>query len=216
VNRPLISGRVTKRIAISFVLVMAGIGLLISFTINWSFVGLLITYLLLGVLYSTPPTLLKKRFLLKQFTIGLGVIIACLAGGAAVGIVSKPVIYGALLFFALFFGLNPIVDLRDLHGDKAAGRKTFPVVLGPNKTILIGFATIIVTSILTLLSYAWIGFNFLFPMIAVTSILFLGFLLYRMIDNWDNPVYVENVFIKKGMPMFFFIQVGMIVGVLPI
>ncbi len=216
INRPLVKGTVSKRQAESFVLVMTAVGLGISLFINVEFLLLLSTYMGLGILYSTPPIHLKKRFLLKQLTIAIGGAIASLAGGAAVRVISGPVIYSATLFFILAFGVNPIVDLRDIYGDRIGGRNTLPIVLGPGRTIRIAFITMIATALISVVSYAWIGFNLYFPIIAGSAFLILTILMYHVSGNWNKQGYIEKVFIKKGLLIFFILQISIIVGILPL
>jgi 4-hydroxybenzoate polyprenyltransferase len=216
VTRPLVTGSATVSIAMSLVVVLGITSLGLSAMINDVFAIYLVLFLALGYVYSAPPIQLKKRFFLKQLTIGLGGLIAGLAGGAAVDVLSRPVMYGALLFFTLNVGLTPLVDLRDIEGDRKMGRNTFPVVLGPRRTIMLGLATTVVTLVLTLMSYAWIGFNVIYPILATCSLAMFGVLAYRMLNRWQNPDFVERHFIKNAMPTFSVLQIGLILGILPL
>jgi 4-hydroxybenzoate polyprenyltransferase len=216
VTRPLVTGSVTIRVAMSLVVLLSSVSLGIGATMNHMVLICLAAFLGLGYAYSAPPIQLKKRFFLKQLTIGLGGLIAGVAGGAAVVVLSRPVLYCALLFFTLNVGLTPLVDLRDIEGDRKMGRNTFPVILGPHRTILLGVTTTIVTLLLTLLSYAWIGFNVIYPVLATCSLAMLGLLAYQMVNRWQDPNFVEHHFIKNAMPTFSVLQIGLILGVLPL
>ena len=216
VTRPLVTGVVTIPVAMSLVVLLSIVSLGIGATINHMVLICLAAFLGLGYMYSAPPIQLKKRFFLKQCTIGLGGLIAGLAGGAAVTVLSRPVMYCALLFFTLNVGLTPLVDLRDIDGDRKMGRNTFPVILGPHRTILLGLVTTIATLVLTLLSYVWIGFNVIYPVLATCSLVTFGVLAYQMLDRWEDPNFVERHFIKNAMPTFSVLQIGLILGVLPL
>jgi hypothetical protein len=65
----------------SLVVLLGIISLGISAMINDVFVIYLVLFLALGYVYSAPPIQLKKRFFLKQLTIGLGGLIAAVATG---------------------------------------------------------------------------------------------------------------------------------------
>jgi 4-hydroxybenzoate polyprenyltransferase len=216
VTRPIVTGSVTIRVAMSLVVLLSSVSLGIGATINHMVLICLAAFLVLGYVYSAPPIQLKKRFFLKQLTIGLGGLIAGLAGGAAVAVLSRPVMYCALVFFTLNVGLTPLVDLRDIEGDRKMGRNTFPVILGPHRTILLGLATTITILVLTLWSYVWIGFNVIYPVLATCSLATFGVLAYQMLDRWQDPNFVERRFIKNAMPTFSVLQIGLILGVLPL
>ena len=214
INRPLVTGKASKLDAKIFVLVQMFIGLGIGFLVNLQFLFLLMSYLVLGFLYSTPPANFKKRFLLKQVTIALGQAIASLAGGAAVGVISKPVIYSAALFFTLTFGVVPINDLSDIYGDQVMGRKTMPIVIGPKATI--NFALVVVTAALfiSVFSYSWLGFNFAFPILIGIHSLVLLFSLLKISNNYNNPNYIENTKKRVLWPVCLTFQISILVGLI--
>ena len=68
-----------------------------------------------------------------------------------------PVGYAALFFFSFFFILGPLGDICDLKGDRAVGRRTFPIVLGIRSTIVfmlsMPLTIILMTGLLTYYSY---------------------------------------------------------------
>lgn len=216
INRPLVTGRASKLDAKIFVLVQTVIGLGLSFFINFQFFFLLALYLMLGILYSTPPIHLKDRFLLKQLTVAIGQAISCLAGGAAVGVISKQVIYLAALFFTLTFGVVPITDLRDMYGDKKMGRKTLPVVMGPKATIKITVATIVVTLFVSVLGYSWLGFNFAFVILMFASLLMMLLSIFKIYKNLNNSIFIENIIRQVLRPIFLILQISILVGLIPL
>jgi hypothetical protein len=66
------------------------------------------------------------------------------------------------------------------------------------------------------MSYAWIGFNIIYPILATCSLAMFGVLAYQMLDRWQNPDFVERHFIKNAMPTFSVLQIGLVLGVLPL
>lgn len=131
---------------------------------------------LIYFLYSVPPMKLKRFVLFAKFLIGLNSLIAVLYGYVISG--------GTLLEFPLswaFFILVPIslsanfVDLKDTEGDRIAGVKTLPVLLGERKAkrLIAGF---------TLLTYLYAAFLLNSLLISCLILLVCGFhiaLLFR-------------------------------------
>lgn len=88
-------------------------------------------FLLIGFLYSTPPFRFKKRFILKNVAIGLLwgplllVMTTSLTGTIALVDLVMVTFFGIISLMA-----SIISDFRDLEGDREAGVRTVPVVLG--------------------------------------------------------------------------------------
>ena len=213
-NRPLVTGRASMSDAKVLVVVLTVIGLGLGFLVNVQFVFLLSLFLMLGIVYSTPPVHLKERFLLKQLTIASGQAIASLAGGAAVGMISKPVVYAAVLFFTLTFGVVPINDLSDIRADRQVGRKTMPIVIGPKTTIKIAMAVVTSALLVSVLSYGWLGFNFAFPVLVGISSLLLLFSLMKISRNWNDPAYIEMIKKRVLWPVSIILQLSILVGLI--
>ena len=70
-----------------FIIFTGFFGLVLAYWINFTVFILQVLNLILGYLYSAEPIRLKKRFLMKQFTIALGttfcILIGAVAGGAS-------------------------------------------------------------------------------------------------------------------------------------
>ena len=163
-NRPSVTGKATKRQIVIMVYVLNGIALLLTSLINFYALIVSIAFIALGVAYSHPKLNLKDKFPLKTVVTAAGAGLLSLLGGAAALTATNtnfylsysllPTIYAALFFFAFFFILGPLGDIADLKGDRAVGRRTFPIVIGIRSTIMMMFS-IPITIILmtTLLAY---------------------------------------------------------------
>lgn len=80
-----------------------------------------------GIAYSAFR--LKKYFLAKNFYAGFGIMLAFLIGAANSPATAEMAAQYISLSAFIFIG-SVISDLRDYEGDKAAGIRTIPVVLG--------------------------------------------------------------------------------------
>jgi len=98
-----------------------------------NFKVLFLTILFMGnyYLYSMPPLRLKRITYLSKLTISLNSLIMVMAGYLLIvsNLQSFPLV--VILFFLLVFTAPAnFIDIKDFEGDKKAGIKTLPVVLG--------------------------------------------------------------------------------------
>jgi geranylgeranylglycerol-phosphate geranylgeranyltransferase len=139
-HRPSVTGKASKKELSGLVSILFGSSLALAASINAETLLLASLCTVLGVTYSHPRFNLKEMFPLKTVTTAAGAALSSLLGGAAVANISFPVVYAALSFFLFFFVLGPLGDIGDLRGDRAAGRRTFPIVLGTRTTLTIMFS----------------------------------------------------------------------------
>jgi 4-hydroxybenzoate polyprenyltransferase len=165
-NRPSVSGKAMRRDLFMIVLVLNGTALLLTFSSGLYELLISLAFITLGFAYSHPRSNLKDKFPLKTLVTAAGAALLSLLGGTAAFTTIKtnflfsnclPVGYAALFFFAFFFILGPLGDICDLKGDRAVGRRTFPVVLGIRPTIVfmlsIPLTIIIMAGLLAYYSY---------------------------------------------------------------
>ncbi|MEM0030683.1 MAG: UbiA family prenyltransferase, partial [Candidatus Nitrosocaldus sp.] len=165
VDRVLARGKVddktVKRVSIALFLV----GMVILMHINMYTAIIALTCTVLAVAYSHPKTSLKDRFPYKTIVNASGAGLAALIGGFAADNLSAHVMMLAVISFLFLFILAPLGDIQDYEGDKAAGKRTFPVVLGVNTTIAMMLS---IPFMVTLLLFMSMNINML--SITVTSI----------------------------------------------
>ena len=169
-NRPIGSGQVTDGELKAFIALVSVAGLLIAYSINVQVFAFHFAYLAMGVLYSTNPVRLKKRFIMKQLTIAMGIILSDLSGAYTVGVYNNQIVFLLALNTALCLGINPIVDLRDIHGDRAMGVKTVAVVWGPDFTVRLYFATLVGMGIASVIGYLQMGLSLAVPILVLTIV----------------------------------------------
>lgn len=134
VDRVLARGRMDGKTVerLSIALFSTGMILLVHINVYTAIIALLCTAL--AVVYSHPKTNLKDRFPYKTIVNASGAGLAALIGGFAVGDISSVMVLAIVSFLFLFI-LAPLGDIQDYHGDRVAGKRTFPVVLGINATM---------------------------------------------------------------------------------
>jgi len=215
-KRPIGSGRVTEGELKAFIVLVSAAGLLIAYSINALVFGYQLAYLALGVLYSTDPVRLKKRFIMKQLTIAMGVILADLSGAYTVGVFNNQIMLLIAMHMVLALGVNPIVDLRDIHGDRAMGIKTVAVVWGADTTVRLYFATLVGMGIASVIGYTQMGLSRAVPILAVTVLSAWIYVSVPLLRKDVRLNYDWAVFIRRVSPFLLGIQlVPLISMVLP-
>lgn len=191
-NRPTVRGKATKSQLVVLVSVLYGVSLLLAVSINLYTAFIAMGFIALGIAYSHPKLNLKDKFPLKTVVTASGAALASLLGGTAVTTTSLPVIYAALLFFAFFFILGPLGDIGDLKGDRAAGRRTFPIVLGMIPTVLIMVSVPIAILSITILTYDSLGMSMLGIYAIVGTCLVTLVLLLQVSKRLNNIPWLRS------------------------
>lgn len=215
-ERPLGMGKVSRREMAIFSISSSILGLSLAYTINLKVFMLLLLYTLLGVLYSTDPIKLKKRYFMKQLTIGLGNVIAHLSGGLTLGSLNPAILYVTGVNFLLFFGVDPIVDLRDIEGDKAIGVKSLPVIWGPQLTVRLALAVFAVSGIATLVGYSRVGFNIAMPILFLLIVSAFIYVIHPLLYKWNDPNYLDFLIHRRLAPLYLLLQLTPLIGILPL
>ena len=153
-NRPLVKNAVdpklydrTSKISLLFSLVFS---VLIGIEFFLAILGISLIY----YIYSCKPFKLKRFVFLAKFLIGINSLISAVCGFYVAGgdLKQFPVFW--LLFILIPVSLMAnFVDLKDTVGDKAAGMKTLPVLLGDSNAKRL-------IALFTISAYVWVYFYF--------------------------------------------------------
>ena len=214
-SRPLGRGEVSRERLMGFTIFFLILGLALSILVNVQVFLIQSLFLLLGYVYSTKPIRIKKRFFLKQMTISLGGAIACLLGGLALGDLSGYVLFFAAMSFLQIFCVNPVIDLRDIEGDRAVGVDTIPVRMGPEFTIRLAVVALIASIPAGILGYYNLGFNLALPVLGALVFTATTIVIYPLIDRWRDPVFITETITRRMYPLFIMIQLVFFLGSLP-
>ncbi len=218
-GRPLGRGLVSKRRMGIFSALLVAFGLTASALINIEVLLAQFAFLVLGLIYSTEPIRLKSIFLSKQVTVAMGGAIACLSAGLAAGIITVQLLYLTGLFVLFTVGVNPLVDLRDIESDRAGGIKTVPIVWGPEFTVRLALATFTAAAATTWIGFYRLGFNVALPIIGTIAFVAFAYVMYPLLGNLSDAEYyeysVKKIYIR-GLPLFFILQIAVLLGSLPL
>lgn len=143
-KRPIPSGLVSRRQTWTFIILTNGVALLLSM-LTFNPISILIVTLMLaiGIMYSAPRIALMKRFVIKPVTIAIYYSLCALLSitsiyGLDLAIMNPSTLIHALLMLSIMIFISSTLnDLGDVNGDKVAGRRTIPIVIGEINTIRI-------------------------------------------------------------------------------
>lgn len=211
-SRPLSRGLVSRKMMGAFAVLMAVSGLASAALINLDVLIIQFAFLVLGFIYSTEPIRLKKIFLMKQVTVAIGGVIACLSAGLAVGTITVQLLYLTGLYVLFTVGINPLGDLKDMDSDRAGGVKTIPIVWGPRFTIRLALATVTASAVSTWVGFLGLGFNIALPIIGTMVLVALAYVTYPLLGNLEEREYRLKIFYSRGYPLYLVLQLAVLVG----
>ncbi len=125
-DRPLPSGKVTKKAALNLYFSLILISLVSAEVLGWVVLGIVILAHLLLLIYSIG---LKKIPLLGNFVVSFLTGFVFIFGGLLVGNIQAALI-PAVFAFLINFAREGIKTMEDIPGDKSAGITTFPQLYG--------------------------------------------------------------------------------------
>lgn len=154
-DRPIVSGLVTQEGA----RVRWWLGML-AFTLAGGVLGVLRWALLWeAVVVAHNQGGVAKHWFAKNLCMAVGIVAQLAAAWSLVAPIPPVVWRWSLSLAAVIFFLVPLQDLRDLEGDRAMGRRTFPMVFGEaiaRPALAIGFALLpIVVHVALLAPVGW-------------------------------------------------------------
>jgi len=215
-GRPLAKGLVSKRRMGVFSALLVIFGLTVSALINIEVLMIQLAFLFVYIIYSTEPIRLKRIFLWKQVTVAIGGAIACLTAGLAVGTISIQLLYLTGLYVLFLVGVNPVADLKDIEADRAGGVKTVPIVWGPGATIRLALATFTAAAATTWIGFFGLGFNIALPIIGTIVFIAWTYVMYPLLSHLSDLEYVVKIIYSRGLPLFLLLQIGVLLGSLPL
>lgn len=221
-KRPIPSGLVSKRQAWTFIISTNAAALLLS-VITFNPISFLIVALMLaiGIMYSAPKIALMKRFVVKTVTIAIYYCLCAVLGITSYGLdlaLDNPVIliHTLSMLAIMIFISSTLNDLGDVDGDRAAGRRTVPIVIGKDNTIKLSMilATCMLPVTWTLYGLAAVSGGHGIIITAVLSSLFAVVVASKMAAMRRGLQDMESMrkHHKKLFPLNLVLQSNLVVG----
>ena len=198
-ERPIPSGRVSRRQALIFSLILLGGSVQLGYRVNQTAFLIVVGVVVILVAYAFW---LKRTPLIGNLVVGGLTALTFIAGGVAKGITRE--VFPLAIFAFLFTTAREIVkDIEDLPGDRAQSIATLPLLWGKRRAISIALlligAGIVFSPIPYLLNwYSWI---YLVLMIFGVDLV----LVYLGFQLWTNPTQRNCARIQKWMKWNIFV-----------
>lgn len=176
-NRPLPSGRINKKNALTFASLLFAAGIVMAATINIYCLMLAVLNSFLEFIYARK---LKQIALLGNALDSWFVASTFIFGSLIIGNVNSVILLAILAFFSNM-GREIFGDIEDLKGDGKMGLKTLPIIAGEKISRYLASMFILVSVILSLMPYYTGIFGIAYFIIVVLA----DFLF--MISLFQNP-----------------------------
>jgi 4-hydroxybenzoate polyprenyltransferase len=185
-NRPISKGLFTKSEFYSLSIIFTGISLVSAYASSRYGLFFVIAFSSIYYIYSTEPLRLKRHWISGALAIGFACLMAILAGfflsSQSKVLTDFPLPIALALVIA--FGLGSMVkDVKDYEGDKLAGMKTLPVLIGLPKAKTV-IAVIVSAGLLG------VAYYFATPPLIVSAII-ASIFIWKILRA---PVYKERDF----------------------
>ncbi len=181
-KRPIPSGKVSKRQAWIFVLSTNGIAVILAaVTFNVVTMLLIVPMLLIGILYSAPHVKLMNRFVVKTLAIASFYVLCAVLGMTSIHgmdhVVANPApaLHAMMLLGIMIFISSTLNDLGDVAGDKAAGRRTVPIVMGGVDTM-----RLLIVLAAGMIALSWMVYGLVNTAAVISSSVFFAFVISRL------------------------------------
>lgn len=183
-SRAIVSGVLRREEVIRVAALLYVLALIIVFTLGDAISKAIIALaVVLGVQYSAPPLRLRRSGVAAMLVIGCGVALAFLGGSLSQYRISSEALEIAFLFGFFAFNAALLKDFKDVEGDRRAGVKTLPVILGhkrASRLALLGIAL----SYALLIIYAINSFAvFILLLISIINI----YKILKLHDKKESP-----------------------------
>ncbi len=201
-HRVLVRNSLSRRYAIILAVVLNVLAILLAIAVNWAVMVVAMSVIILLLLYNYR---LKKIPLLGNIVIAFLAGLTFITGGLAVDNVMAFVLPGSLIPAAVAFlfhlAREIVKDVQDIEGDRQAGIKTLPQVIGIRSSLLVA---LLVFLLLVLLTYVpifvgWFGKYYTIITVYLIDLPLLALLIFL----WGNPtpkmLQASSVSLKAGM-----------------
>ena len=168
-ERPIPSGRMTRKAALYAALVMLGGSVVVSFlTIDLECILIVIVASILMVAYEMA---LKQRGFVGNVTIAVLTGMMFLLGGAVVGDAADNVVV-ALMALLVSVGREVAKDIEDMESDEG-DRLTLPMRIGPRKAAALACVFFVAGPVLSVAPMVWDSYGPLYYTVVVADAIFV-------------------------------------------
>lgn len=196
-TRPTVTGKIPMEIYKKFAWIFFLLAMVYSAAVGFTGAFLVLLFMAVCFMCSMPPLRLKRVFLLSKLLMSFNCMVLFVTGYFFVyGSMRIPFVI--LIFFLVFLtAVISFIDIKDYRGDRKAGIKTLPVVLGLKRSkIVIGLSFLAAYLALCLLTRD----VYLAPFLVALGL--AQFYLVNRKNYSEAPVIILFLFSNMGLVLY--------------
>ena len=197
-KRPIPSGKIKRKSALLFYVILSSVGIIISMFITFKALILAVSVVIL--LFAYNAYLKRNSGIIGNIAVSFTAALSIVYGGVAVGKL-EGVLFPAILAFLFNLGREIIKDIEDISGDKSSKSYSVPSRYSLKKSYIIAFFPLFLLIVITPLPYLFHIYNLYYLIIVITSVdllLLLSFLFFWEKFDSKNIHKLSNI-LKIGM-----------------
>lgn len=208
-NRPLVKGIISPQETIFWAFLAYLLAIFLADLAGDRFCKFLVMlFVFLGFSYSANPLRFRRSGVLGSFIIGAAGVLAFIGGSAAQYAISQEGILIAVVMGVLILATTIVKDFKDFEGDKKAGIKTIPIVLGYDLALRVMVVSVAASYVVAMLPYV-LGFYSwtTSPLIIIVGLVNLV-ILFKLFDKEDKKAKKNaypRCFMCQSVVLFVFI-----------
>jgi geranylgeranylglycerol-phosphate geranylgeranyltransferase len=123
------------------------------------------------------------------------------------------ILYSSILLAIMVFITSPFNDVADVIGDRAAGRKTIPIMIGAENTVKMAMILAGTMSVISWIVYSISNIGLINSVLITFVSVLTVYNMNKTLKNLENKEYVRRQH-KKSMPLHLLLQLCLVVGAL--
>jgi len=190
-ERPLPAGLVTRQDVVLLFFVVTALGFIAGYMISFTALLVVILAWAVGFLYNWR---FKKTGLFGNLMVGFSVGMTFIFGGIAVDQPFEKAVWSfAIMVFLINLGEEIAGDAMDVLGDRQAGSRSLPVLLGREKALKISAAIFLLVTVVSCLPFlfGWIEWVYVFPILLMDVAI-----LYSTVKLLDSSITNRRIYIR--------------------
>ena len=204
-ERPLPSGRVSRREALMLSFAVAAAGLLAAAFIHFTALFVALAVWLLGVAYNAR---FKRTGLPGNLMVAVSVGMTFVFGGLSVGKSGEPLVWWFGLLAMLFdLGEEIAADAMDAEGDRRIGSRSLAIVIGVRNAVRVSaaiFSGVVAVSLIPFLT-GWLPPAYLVPILLMDGVIVLTVPRLLSADGPPQRPDIRRIYLGGSLAILLFI-----------
>jgi geranylgeranylglycerol-phosphate geranylgeranyltransferase len=196
-HRPIPSGKVKRKNAFTFFVIVGIVGLILAFFVSIPFFAIALFNFIVSTTYAYK---LKKVIFIKNIAVSWLAASSFLAAGLITSIISvnNALILLVVISFLAAMSREILKDVRDVKGDKSAKIKTLPIAMGEKSSRVFAFILLYLACLLLLVPFYYGIFSAYYWVGAIPAILICIYAAKLPIRKSEKAVKAATYFVLLG------------------